>query len=34
MVFQNGELVGNVSFVQKPFMPADLLAKVQEVLKA
>ena len=34
MVFQNGELVGNGSFLQKPFMWADLLAKVQEVLKA
>jgi response regulator RpfG family c-di-GMP phosphodiesterase len=34
LVFQNGELGGNVSFIQKPFMPADLVAKVQEVLGA
>ena len=34
LVFQNGELGDNVSFIQKPFMPADLVAKVQEVLGA
>lgn len=30
--FQNGELGEKVSFIQKPFMPADLVSKVQEVL--
>jgi len=34
LIFQNGELRNNVSFIQKPFMPADLVSKVQEVLSA
>ena len=34
IVFQTGELGDNVSFIQKPFMPADLIAKVQEVMNA
>ena len=34
LIFQNGELGDNVSFIQKPFMPADLVRKVQEVLGA
>ena len=34
LVFENGELGDNVSFIQKPFMPADLVSKVQEVLGA
>jgi signal transduction histidine kinase len=34
LIFQNGELGDKVSFIQKPFMPADLVSKVQEVLSA
>jgi len=29
---QNGQLAGDIPFLQKPFMPADLVRKVQEVL--